>query len=248
MNNELRALLELCLRNLNGGGDSLTGTEHARAYKELRSLLAAPAEVNGEDVLRWMDEHAAAQPVPPAGGELPERKSAIEVFSQYGLGACSGWNAACDAWGPHVTRLQVELETAHRELRIARSDIKVEQNVSNNLRQHKNDYMEAAEETRRALQSELDALKAQPQGEPVAIVRNEGFGKNWVDVIRPAIEQCKPGDKLYPAEQPAPVAVVLPARKTAEEYYMRLGNCNSARLAADEFNSALDEVARLNSL
>lgn len=47
----------------------------------------------------------------------------------------------------HVTRLQAEVS---------------------HLRQHKNDYMEAAEETRRALQSDLDALKAQPQGEPVA--------------------------------------------------------------------------------
>lgn len=53
-------------------------------------------------------------------------------------------------------------------------------------------------------------------------------------------------DDRYPSAKPAPVAMVLPARKTAEEYYTRLGNCNSARLAADEFNSALDEVARLN--
>ncbi|MBP5055326.1 hypothetical protein [Pseudomonas chlororaphis] len=109
---------------------------------------------------------------------------------------------------------------------------------------------------------------AQPQGEPVAFqwrckTVNEGSQwRHWVDCTEEdynkTIENPGPNPrgiirearKLYtrPAEPPAPVAVVLPARKTAEEYYTRLGNCNSARLAADEFNSALDEVARLNSL
>lgn len=48
-----------------------------------------------------------------------------------------------------------EVERLRKELEIALSDIKVEQRVSRNLRQHKTDYMEAAEESRKALLAKL---------------------------------------------------------------------------------------------
>ncbi|KAA5842302.1 hypothetical protein F2A37_16690 [Pseudomonas chlororaphis] len=112
----------------------------------------------------------------------------------------------------------------------------------------------------------LDIRRAitKPQGEPVAWQmrrKTDRHGSQWT----PWKECCDMDLAMHSAEAgkfnrfgilrefrplydspPAPVAMVLPARKTAEEYYTRLGNCNSARLAADEFNSALDEVARLN--
>ncbi|MCY7262752.1 hypothetical protein [Pseudomonas protegens] len=39
-----RELAELCFRNLNGGDNQLTGMEHGRAFRELRALLAQPAD------------------------------------------------------------------------------------------------------------------------------------------------------------------------------------------------------------
>lgn len=48
-----RELLELLMRDLNGGGQQLTGTEHMRAYRELHALLDAP-----ENVQRWVTVEA----------------------------------------------------------------------------------------------------------------------------------------------------------------------------------------------
>ncbi|WP_217362538.1 DUF3850 domain-containing protein [Pseudomonas asiatica] len=61
-----------------------------------------------------------------------------------------------------------EVERLRKELEIALSDIKVEQRVSHNLRKHKIDYMEAAEETRKALVDQLaerDALLQEIRGQ-----------------------------------------------------------------------------------
>lgn len=60
-----------------------------------------------------------------------------------------------------ISALQSRLDAAEQALKIAQSDIKVEQRVSANLRQHKTDYMEASEQTRKALEkmvSERDAV------------------------------------------------------------------------------------------
>ncbi|WDG45715.1 hypothetical protein [Pseudomonas chlororaphis] len=243
------------------------------AVDELIALLAAPvpvwnphpAEANLAALLILLaqsgvkvsggigDEPWIVEPVPPAGGEpkvlgysVKGNRYAIRLTKGELLGLCESYTG--DALielvdRAHVTRLQAALRTE----------------------------VEAGDSWKREaqdLRAELDALKAQPQGEPVAFqwrckTVNEGSQwRHWVDCTEEdynkTIENPGPNPrgiirearKLYtrPAEPPAPVAVVLPARKTAEEYYTRLGNCNSARLAADEFNSALDEVARLNSL
>ena len=71
-------------------------------------LTVHPAEVTGGDVLRWMDEHAAAQhqgePVAlPARKEVPEPSNAYEFRK--------GWNACLDEiakLGPLYTRPQVQ--------------------------------------------------------------------------------------------------------------------------------------------
>ncbi|MCE0464850.1 hypothetical protein [Pseudomonas uvaldensis] len=91
---------------------------------------------------------ALAEPVPPAGGEaIPDRATnancseIMQRIGKYGVvnvwHGADIWNACLDACTSTVTRLQAEV--AH-------------------LRQHKNDYMEAAEETRKALQSEVERL------------------------------------------------------------------------------------------
>lgn len=65
----------------------------------------------------------AAAPVPPAGGPaLPQRgvitgpitlKSGVTLD---GIAAKVVWDAACNAWEPHVTRLQAEVERHEQEL------------------------------------------------------------------------------------------------------------------------------------
>lgn len=52
-----------------------------------------------------------------------------------------------------------------------------------------------------------------------------------------------------PAEQPAPVAAVLPERKEPKHYWDRFGKMTAiARLSAEAWNACLDEVARLNPI
>lgn len=62
-------------------------------------------------VQRLLDSNSLADPVPPAGGcDLPKR---LDPNSQPGYGHfphLEGWNDACDAWEPHVTRLQAEVK------------------------------------------------------------------------------------------------------------------------------------------
>ncbi|AZD84964.1 hypothetical protein C4K14_2130 [Pseudomonas chlororaphis subsp. aureofaciens] len=226
------------------------GNKGCGYFDSLRALLAAPACAHtwtddgmftllctkcGEteqDLNSPEDEPA----VPPAGGE-PDR---LDVEMLKG----GTWRLASDPDGlmvryddhrAHVTRLLAE--NKRLDLMVAQGDYNRDATVM-------------------ALRAELDALKAaQPQGEPVAKLHAERLsGKDgeygitvenseWFNTCR----LIGGVFNLY-TSPPAPVAVVLPALKTAEEYYTRLGNCNSARLAADEFNSALDEVARLNSL
>lgn len=52
------------------------------AIRELRALLdAKPAEVTGDDVLRWMDEHAAAQAQGSPLGEIVEFGTGLKEVS-----------------------------------------------------------------------------------------------------------------------------------------------------------------------
>ncbi|SFP92830.1 hypothetical protein SAMN03159489_02208 [Pseudomonas sp. NFPP07] len=118
-----------------------------------REVLVCMTNNQHKKVAAYMPDIAdALRAVPAAGVEpevLPQRKSWDSVFSQYALGETSGWNAACNAWEPHVTRLQAEVERL-TQLAIDR----------------KNGQTELCTEISR-LTEELDALKA-AQGEPVA--------------------------------------------------------------------------------
>ncbi|QLL11747.1 hypothetical protein [Pseudomonas chlororaphis] len=104
-----------------------------------------------------------------------------------------------------------------------------------------------------ALRAELDALKAQLQGEPVgfATKRNGKIG-SWLHSSQRQAENFdstadngKPGNsEIFPvyrhqAEPPAPVAVVLPVRYESNLF---------PKPYRDGWNACLDEVARLNSL
>ena len=96
-----------------------------------------------------------------------------------------------------------------------------------------------------------DAPVAQPQGEPVAYsykvrVHATGIGMVWRDKVEreaPETEAVEVKDlmPLY-AEQPAPVAVVLPERNKASKN-LDLEQCGWV----DGWNACLDEVTRLNT-
>lgn len=99
----------------------------------------------------------------------------------------------------------------------------------------------------RAQLNKRDATSAEPnpRGEVVAFVDEDDDGI-FVELIYG--ENGNPlrcGDKLY-AEQPAPVAVVMPERKTKADYSGYIEQFQSE--AAGLYNSALDDVAKLNWL
>ncbi|MDP9504568.1 hypothetical protein Q7O60_16345 [Pseudomonas protegens] len=89
---------------------------------------------------------------------------------------------------------------------------------------------------------------AQPQGEPVAMVRTHG-SVCWEEITGESLELCQAQPEEYevrtlytrPAEQPAPVAVVLPERNKASQN-LDLEQCGYV----DGWNACLEEVARLN--
>lgn len=85
------------------------------------------------------------------------------------------------------------------------------------------------------------ALKPKQQGEPVAICRlwNEG-GSGERTSVEFVGEPCADGALLY-AEQPAPLAVVMPERKHAHP-------SNPLYAEFMQYNAALDDVSKLNGL
>ncbi|MCO8166891.1 hypothetical protein NJC40_03740 [Pseudomonas sp. 21LCFQ02] len=100
-------------------------------------------ELYGADVRRRHALMLAAAPVPPALGGEPEVLAAVEQAM---------WN--CFRYGKSdyrgCTKEQVE-ETRN----VVRAHVTRLQAEVSQLRQHKNDFMEAAEETRKALQAEV---------------------------------------------------------------------------------------------
>jgi hypothetical protein len=101
---------------------------------------------------------------------------------------------------------------------------------------------------------ELIKSAAQPQGEPVAhcLLRLNGAGewindaKSWADgaPCQEIVSECEKHSELYRvrlayAEQPAPVAVVMPEHRDSS-----LDNPNYSH--ARGWNACLDEVTRLN--
>lgn len=91
---------------------------------------------------------------------------------------------------------------------------------------------------------------AQHQGDPVAICRlwNEG-GSGERTSVEFIGEPCADGTLLY-AEQPAPVAVVLPERELYMKYLVGVIPHNASEVNAykDGWNTCLEEVARLNGV
>lgn len=92
------------------------------------------------------------------------------------------------------------------------------------------------------LRSILSKQSEQHQGEAVAICRlwNEG-GSGERTSVEFIGEPCADGTLLY-AEQPAPVAVVMP-----ERMHIPAANCPE-RINAQGWNACLDAYARLNGV
>lgn len=228
MSNEMisvtRELAELCMRNLNGGDNQLTGMEHGRAFRELRALLAKPV-VERRPFGYWLTPKTCAG-LAMFQRELIEdpvlTKSVVEYF--------------------HVTPLYDEPSTQH-------------------------------------------------QGEPVYMVRTHG-SCCWEEVGSGSLEDFQSMPEEYelralytrPAEQPAPVAMVMSfdfehplskERRTVtltkrnvfdgmEDYFYdklgaqicqceSVGETNVVDCNCDEYvhdfeimQACLDEVARLN--
>ncbi|MEX5551763.1 hypothetical protein [Pseudomonas pergaminensis] len=94
---------------------------------------------------------------------------------------------------------------------------------------------------------QVESLKMRPQGEPVArhpdaIIEGVMTSVGISHAIYASTVSLKHGEqvKLY-AEQPAPVAVVLPKRRTFDPL-----DFVEKRASADGWNACLDELKRLN--
>lgn len=95
---------------------------------------------------------------------------------------------------------------------------------------------------------------AQHQGVPVYLVRDHG-SCCWEEMSGESLELCQAQRaeyevrKLY-AEQPAPVAVVMPDRETYTKYLVGVipHNANEVNAYKDGWNTCLEEVARLNGV
>ena len=108
----------------------------------------------------------------------------------------------------------------------------------------------ALNELRAILDKEVDGNSHAPkqQGEPVAwVVFDNGFIDDHTVVKTVADEWEDRGLEVTPlyAEQPAPVAVVMPERKCPSEYR---DATYTQTCMAGEYNRALAEAARLNGV
>ena len=66
----------------------------------MKSVMQAVEAAKVLPVLTTNQCHALAQELNKnACVKLPERKSAVDTFSTYGLGKCAGWNECLDALG-----------------------------------------------------------------------------------------------------------------------------------------------------
>lgn len=146
----------------NDEGDALSRVRDSRVARIDRIIEAArTAQTTNYDALHAEAEALRAALFGIASVSPAER--GIEWAKSYASDGLKGAGSELYArWldtFKEAEALRAENGRIQRELAIAQSDIKVEQRVSSNLRQHKNDYMEAAEETKRALESRLEAAR-----------------------------------------------------------------------------------------
>jgi hypothetical protein len=109
-----------------------------------------------------------------------------------------------------------------------------------------------------ALQSTITQLQARVQelesgrGEPVAWAGLNSLGglmhcMNKEGYLSVSQKPRRYHDIALFTAPPAPVAVVLPERRTPEHYHARIGKCGAADMLAEEWNACLDATAALNN-
>jgi hypothetical protein len=237
---ELRALLERVVGKPTGklNWDALD-ENRITAAEELRALLDSPVnelrehcKQCAEVVKTWPEWKQNCLGGAPA---VERQEPAIQRF-----------NTAVSHGGSYE---HVVLEE-HRSGHVMRSNDVIKyvtdlQPTIAQLRQHKNDYMEAAEETRRALTDEIAQLQARVQelesgrGEPVAVVTSVVSRKNKRFEIEILDNQkLHIGTWLFTAP-PAPVSFVLPDRCIGAGF----GRLDEYRQG---WNACLDATAALN--
>ena len=146
----------------------------------------------------------------------------------------------------HVTELRALLDAPAYPNRLCHTDYTTHPYICGCLK--------GDEEAQRRF-DEHQAKAAQPQGKPVAhcLLRRNGSGewvndaKSWADGApsREIMAECEKHPELYRvrlayAEQPAPVAVVMPERLPGDD-----GVCTESHYASG-WNACLDELKRLN--
>lgn len=165
-----------------------------------------------------------ADPVPPVGGgRLPERFTNQTPFDGSERGFDVGWNSACEAWEPHVTRLQAEAE----RLTAQKADADIPASPADKGQGEPVDV-------------EADMLQAFSDHAKQFTFRNHPATPG---MFPKGFPWFKAGYELGRAEQPAPVAVVMPERKTVKAGLLSESNTHN-----QGWNACLDELALLNPI
>ncbi|WP_097303857.1 hypothetical protein [Pseudomonas chlororaphis] len=217
---------------------------------DIAALLAAPANRCGNCGASTVDacndrgchffESGNGEPVPPAGGE-PE----VFGFYEVGVDGNSGFLVTDKA-----LKKQMKESRQHHFIELVdRAHVTRLQNMVGLWKgRTTNLSIEIAD-----LRAELDALKAQPQGEPVAyrVIFNDGERSKWEDGTPQSQDLYDVRDGVVSgvecayASPPAPVTVVLPERLKMHTRGLMDAPTVNHHIG---WNACLDEVARLNSL
>jgi hypothetical protein len=176
-------------------------------------------------------------PRAPAGDRqplvLPNKMTPSGYDSEGSIGLRQGWNDFHDAMGKLGPLYTTPPELAALQSTIAQLEAEAM-------------YAAAGYQAARARIEELESGR----GEPVAIVVSkygdpEAFGAR--EILIKADLSLIPYDTPLYTSPPAPVAVVLPERRTPEHYHARIGMCGAADMLAEEWNACLDATAALNN-
>lgn len=129
-------------------------------------------------------------------------------------------------------------------------DVAALQSTIAQLRQHKNDYMEAAEETRKALSDDISQLQARI-GELESELHEDDEEDRRTVFVR---SNTKVGQRISMADMqaryasPAPVAVVLPDKmeRLVEDFHEGIWVNEGECMWIDGYNTYFDELHRKN--